>query len=130
MAKALHITNNDDSHLVAINSLRVLVDGSDDEGWMAQGLEIDYFTCAKTEETVKRNFAEGLKKTVQLYLEEEGNIEDLLKVAPADVWHSYREAISNQKQKISLVTFQETAAHGFNQIAFLSSRTDTSSVNA
>lgn len=88
--------------VVGINALRVLVDGNDTDGWMAQGLDIDYFICGKTEESVKKNFVEGLVKTIGLYLQEEGTIEGLLKPAPIEVWKEYFQAMRDEQKTVSV----------------------------
>lgn len=96
MTETIHIQKAEHD-LVPIDALRVLVDGSDSEGWMAQCLEIDYFVCAKTEQSVKENFVKGLAKTVGPYLEEDGNMNDLLKPAPKEVWEEFSQAMSKEK---------------------------------
>lgn len=119
MTEAVH-TKKVEQDPVSIDALRVLVDGSDSEGWMAQGLEIDYFVCAKTEQSVKENFIRGLAKTVGLYLEEEGNINDLLKPAPREVWEEFSQAMSKEKKSASVcIGFTPVNRPFFNQVAFL-----------
>lgn len=126
MTEAVHIKNVEQD-LVAIDSLRVLVDGSDSEGWMAQGLEIDYFVCAKTEKSVKENFVKGLAKTIAIYLEEDGSISNLLKPAPKEVWQEFYQAMSKEQKSVSVcVDFIPVDRSFFNHIAFLSSRNENS----
>lgn len=97
MAKACH-EQGPEKDVVGITDLKVLVNGSDEEGWMAQGLEIDYFICAKTEKSVKEKFIEGLSKTIALHITENGNIENLLIPAPSQVWKEYYEASNKAAQ--------------------------------
>ena len=97
MAKARH-KQEQGKDVVEITDLKVLVNGSDDEGWMAQGLEIDYFICAKAEKSVKEKFIEGLSKTIALHITENGNIENLLIPAPPQVWKEYYEASNKAAQ--------------------------------
>ena len=126
---ALHIREGD-THSVAIDSLRVLVNGNDEEGWMAQGLEINYFVCAKTEKSVKDNFIKGLVKTIDLYLYEDGNIKGLCKAAPQEVWEEFYEAASDQRKAVSLATLHKPipfSGQGINEVAFLCSRTENDS---
>ena len=119
MTETIHIQKAEHD-LVPIDALRVLVDGSDSEGWMAQCLEIDYFVCAKTEQSVKENFVKGLAKTVGLYLEEDGNMNDLLKPAPKEVWEEFSQAMSKEKKSVSVcVGFIQVDRPFFNQVAFL-----------
>ena len=120
MTEAVHI-----NEVIAIDALRVLVDGNDAEGWMAQGLEIDYFICAKTEESVKKNFVEGLVKTIGLYLEEEGNIDNLLEPAPGEVWAEYFQAVSKEQKAVSVRVDFVTDYPFFSEVAFLSSRNES-----
>ena len=97
MAEAYH-EQGPEKDVVGIIDLKVLVNGSDEEGWMAQGLEIDYFICAKTEKSVKEKFIEGLSKTIALHITENGNIENLLIPAPSQVWKEYYEASDKAAQ--------------------------------
>lgn len=121
MADAIHIKEGD-THAVAIDCLRVLVNGDDTEGWMAQGIEIDYFVCAKTEEAVKNNFVKGLVNTIKMYLDEESGIDGLLKAAPQEVWKEYFEAVSRQQKTVSIATLHEPIlVDGIKQVAFLRS---------
>lgn len=125
-ASALHIREGN-THSVAIDSLRVLVNGNDKAGWMAQGMEINYFVCGKTEKSVKDNFVKGLMKTIGLYLDEDGNIKGLCKAAPQEVWEEFYEAASDQQKTVSFVTLHNpipVSGHGINEVAFLCSRTD------
>lgn len=126
VTEAVHIKEVEHDR-VAIDSLRVLVDGNDSEGWMAQGLEIDYFVCAKTEKSVKENFVKGLVKTIAIYLEEDESISDLLKPAPKEVWQEFCQAMSGEQKSVSVCVDFVPAEHlFFNQIAFLSSRNENS----
>ena len=62
-----HRASKDGKHLVAAQ-LRVLVCPSDDGGFVAQGLEIDYLSTGRTVEEVKNNFASGLIRTIEAYI--------------------------------------------------------------
>ena len=127
MTESVHIKKVGHDLLVAIDSLRVLVDGSDSEGWMAQGLEIDYFVCAKTEQSAKENFVKGLSKTIAIYLEEDGSISNLLKPAPKEVWQEFHQAVSKEQKAVSVyVGFVSVDPPFFNKIAFLSSKDENS----
>lgn len=96
MVKVYHKQEKGKS-IVEIADLTVFVTGSDDEGWLAQGLEIDYFICAKTEASVIENFLEGLSKTIVLHITENGNIESLLIPAPPEVWREYYDFSNKAK---------------------------------
>lgn len=105
MAEAYHeqVPGKD---VLGIIDLKVLVNGSDEEGWMAQGLEIDYFICAKTEKSVKEKFVEGLSKTIALHITENGNIENLLIPAPPQVWKEYYEASNKAAQATASIRIE------------------------
>jgi hypothetical protein len=70
-------------HVVGIGHLRVIV--LKREGfWFARGLDIDYAAQGTTLSEVKKNFERGLEKTIDLHLNEFGNIEKLLTPMPLD----------------------------------------------
>lgn len=126
MTEAVHIKKAEQD-LMSIGSLRVLVDGNDSEGWMAQGLEIDYFVCARTEKSAKENFVKGLVKTMAIYLEEDGSVSDLLEPAPKEVWQEFHRAVSKERKTVSIcVDFVSMDRPFFNRIAFVSSRNENS----
>lgn len=72
-------------HLVGIGNLRVVI-VPDGALWFAQGLEIDYAAQGKSVKDVKRQFSDGLGATIREHLRIYGNIENLLKVSPTEVW--------------------------------------------
>lgn len=79
---ASHEASEDgDAHTVCINALRVIV-SREDEAWIAQGIEIDYFAYGDTAEEAKRRFGHGLAQTIAMYIEHTGSIDGLLKFAP------------------------------------------------
>lgn len=126
MTEAVHIKKAE-QNLMSIDSLRVLVDGNDSEGWMAQGLEIDYFVCAKTEKSAKENFVKGLVKTIEIYLEEDGSVSDLLEPAPKEVWREFHRAVSKERKTVSICAdFVSMDRPFFNRIAFISSGNENS----
>ena len=136
MAQAYH-EQGEGQEVVGISALKVLVDGNDIDGWMAQGLEIDYFVCGKTEESVKKNFVEGLVKTIGLYLLEEGTIESLLKPAPMEVWKEYFQAMRDEQKAVSVeANFVATVSaqtnlvidYPLDDLAFVSSRKEAQKV--
>ena len=126
MTEAVHIKKAEQD-LMSIDSLRVLIDGNDSEGWMAQGLEIDYFVCAKTEKSVKENFVKGLVKTIAIYLEEDESVSNLLEPAPREVWQEFHRAVSKERKTVSTcVDFVSMDRPFFNRIAFVSSGNENS----
>ena len=101
--------------IVEIIDLKVLVNGNDEEGWMAQGLEIDYFICAKAEKSVKEKFIEGLSKTIALHITENGNIENLLIPAPLEVWKEYYEVSNKAAQAITSILVESQTLPDINE---------------
>jgi hypothetical protein len=99
-ARAIHLSD-EDSHLVGIGSLRVIIcrDGSE---WFAQGLEIDYAASGETVEHAKKNFQDGLKGTINLHLQVHGGIEKLLKMAPQRVWRQLWSGRHYQHTQVSI----------------------------
>lgn len=86
-ATAIHATY-DDTHFVGIGNLKVVI-CPDDNGWFAQGLEIDYSAGGSTIPQVKKNFEKGLKGTIDLHIKVHGNIEKLLVPAPPEIWKEF-----------------------------------------
>jgi predicted RNase H-like HicB family nuclease len=72
-------------HIVGFGNLKVVL--LEDEGqWFAQALEIDYLAQGKNLEEAKKNFESGLRATININLQNFGNIEKMLKSAPPEVW--------------------------------------------
>lgn len=128
-AEAIHVPNGD-QHIVGIKALKVLL--SNDCGmWFAQGLEIDYASAGNTIEEAKDKFESGLKKTIAEHLILHGSIENLLKIAPQEVWDEYYGAkFVCKRQKYSTVQFHDLCEKNdhlefdktqfpFNEIAFI-----------
>jgi hypothetical protein len=98
---------------VAVHALRVLL-SKDDDGWFAQGLEIDYASSGESLDEVKANFAHGLLLTVHEHLRMHGSIERLFKPGPSDSWAEYLTAQSKDdcvKQKYSTIQFHDVSEH-------------------
>lgn len=71
---------------VAFGDLKVVI-VKDDDGWFfAQGLDINYAAQGRTLAEVKKNFGEGLGKTIGLHIERFGTIKKLLRPAPPEAW--------------------------------------------
>ena len=83
-AEAFHLSH-DEFDCVGIGKLQVII-SPDGEGWIAQGLEIDYAAGGPTLAKVKKNFEKGLKGTIKLHLKMYETIDKLLKTAPNSVW--------------------------------------------
>jgi hypothetical protein len=74
--------------VVALGNLRVLIT-KEDGTWIAQGLEIDYAIDGESLKDVKQRFMMGLSMTVESHLRVYNSIDNLLKVAPPEVWAEY-----------------------------------------
>jgi hypothetical protein len=75
-------------HIVGLGNIRViLMQEEDGSAWFAQGLEIDYGVQGDSVEGAKKEFEEGLSATVQEHLRVFGNIDNLLQVAPNEIWN-------------------------------------------
>jgi hypothetical protein len=77
-----------DGSVVMLGNLRVLIT-KDDGSWVAQGLEIDYAIDGENLTAVKQRFETGLAMTVESNIRVYGNIDNMLKVAPPEVWADY-----------------------------------------
>jgi len=84
-------TEDPDTQAVAVSSLRVLL-VEDEDGWFAQGLELDYAAAGHDLEDVKRRFEEGLAATFNEHLNLYGTVENFLKIAPQDAWDLWLNA--------------------------------------
>ena len=104
---AIHFRATDDVHSVALNHIRVLL-LEEEDGWIAQGLELDYAAAGVTPEDVKRRFEDGLGATISAHLQAFGGIEGLLKVAPQDVWNQWLTADKRY-------SFQQVSVHDLSE---------------
>lgn len=88
---------------VAFGDLKVVI-VKDDDGWFfAQGLDINYAAQGHTLAEVKKNFGEGLSKTIELHLKRFGTIDKLLRPAPREVWTEIVHAPSAKHMRYSCV---------------------------
>ena len=80
-------------HAVAAE-LRVLVMESEDGGFFAQGLEIDYVATGATEELAREHFAEGFVRTVRACIERKRDLGTLFgkSKTPESYWKAYYTA--------------------------------------
>jgi len=89
-ARAVHVKTDDGRNVVGIGNLRVVImqEGS---RWIAQGLEIDYTTEGTSLKDVQSAFAAGLRLTIREHCRIFGNVDRLLKIAPAPIWKEFME---------------------------------------
>lgn len=102
MAQAIH-GQSESAHVVGIGNLRVMIT-NDDGSWFAQSLEIDYAAQGHSLEDVKKRFEDGLCKTIEQHLRIYGSIDNLLQVAPKEVWTEFfnNSKIQNRYSHVSV----------------------------
>jgi hypothetical protein len=71
--------------VVGVGDLRVIV-LKRDGFWFARGLDINYAAQGLTLREAQRNFERGLEKTIDMHIQEFGNIDRLLSPPSPDVW--------------------------------------------
>jgi hypothetical protein len=104
---AIHGQAKNGTNLVGIGNLRVVII-EDGDLWFAQGLEIDYAAQGETIEDVKHKFESGLACTIHEHLKTYGNIEDILRIAPSEVWEKMFSAAAKGKHfSFSQVSFHQ-----------------------
>jgi len=77
----------------------------EDKVWVAQGLAIDYVAQGESIEEAKKNFENGLERTIDLNLRMYGNIDGILIPAPGAV---LQEATRN---KASIKFYSQVSMH-------------------
>jgi hypothetical protein len=77
-----------------------------EDGWVAQGLEIDYAIDGSSVEDVKKRFEQGLTLTVKANLRVHRNITRLLSnIAPPAIWAKFFAAVPpDVRHKSNLIT--------------------------
>ncbi len=94
---AIHAVHEDGAHhAVAILNLHVLI-VRDGNYWFAQGLEIDYAVQGESVEDAKKQFQTGFRATIYQHLKIFGHIDNLLRVAPNEIWQEYLKTPKAQK---------------------------------
>lgn len=68
--------------------LRVVV-WENEQGWMAQGLEIDYAACGDSKQDVIERFVTGLTVTLEENYRIFGHANNVLKPAPPEYWQPF-----------------------------------------
>lgn len=119
-ASAVYMKNEEDMHLVCLNSIRVLI-LDDDGSWFAQGLEVDYCAQGDTVEDVKQRFQEGLCETIAEHLMTYGDIGRLLKIAPQEEWDLLREKRDHITFSMATMFMPQKLTEKFEDFDFLSS---------
>jgi hypothetical protein len=120
VTEAVHAKDGD-QHIFGVKALRVLLI-KDEASWFAQGLEIDYAACGNSVEQVKKNFEDGLEKTVHEHLVMHGAIDKLLKIAPQEAWDEYFKAQTDcVKARYTAIQFHTVNANAlpFTEVQFI-----------
>lgn len=109
-------------HIVGFGNLRVLIT-NDDGSWFAKALEIDYAAEGSSFEEVTKRFENGLQATISEHLKVFGNIENLLQIAPKEIWIDLMKSakLSNVYSHVSVHVIHE--ALPFEGIAYFEKQT-------
>lgn len=95
--KAMHHIQDDGSHVVFIEDLRVWLFQSSDY-WVAQGLDIDFTTDGDTPEEAIHSFLESLCKTIVEHINRFGSLEKLLaRRAPDEIYAAWVRELEQHK---------------------------------
>ncbi|SRR6266540_3959336 len=89
-------------HVVGVKDLHVML-LRDGDGWLAQGIEIDYAAGGESLDEAKKNFEDGLAMTIKEHLARFGTIDKLLVPAPPASWKEYYESPVDVKALYSTV---------------------------
>lgn len=96
-----------------IEGLRVIVWQTID-GWMAQGLEIDYAAGGTSVEDVMDRFVDGLAMTLHLNQKNYGTIEKVLKPAPVEYWQKF---LTGKARPTSQPRYRDTLAAAIKKLS-------------
>ena len=108
---AFHLQNGDD-HIFALGNIIVLITEADN-GWFAQGVQVDYFACGESLEDVQRRFTQGLIATLEEHLVRFGTIENFLKWAPDEIRSKIQNKISSEQFTYTVVNKCHIERQGF-----------------
>jgi hypothetical protein len=104
-----HSKHKDGKHLVRFENLSVVL-VPDGDNWYAQGIEIDYAAQGKDPSDAREQFEQGLARTVHLHLQVYGDLQRLLKVAPADLQNELLYVKGAMNERLSCV-YQHELGH-------------------
>jgi len=94
---AIHAKHVDgEHHAVLVLNLHVMI-VPDGKYWFAQGLEIDYAVQGQSVADAKKQFETGFKATIYQHLKVFGHINNMLRVAPNEVWREFWKTPKSQK---------------------------------
>jgi len=105
---AIQASDKDGNHAVGIWNLRVLI-VPDGNFWFAQGFEIDYAVQGDSIPDVKKKFEDGLEATIHHHLRIFGDIRNLLKVAPNEVWLDLWATAKAQEKRYSQISMHQVS---------------------
>ena len=58
----------------------------DGDGWVAQGIELDYAACGSSTDNVRDRFERGLRATIHAHLDRFGDLDRLFTPTPSETW--------------------------------------------
>ena len=93
-------------HVVGVGNIRVILT-HDDDGWFAQGIEIDYGAQGSTIEDAKANFQTGLTATIEAHLTMFGTIDRIVRVVPQRVYAELLHDKTASYHLFSEISFDE-----------------------
>lgn len=119
-AKAVHIRDDDNNHVVGLGAIRVLICHEGDE-WLAQGVEVDYAASGTSLEDVQGRFERGLELTVRAHLTMHDTIDGLLKYAPGDILKMLPAEEEFNFDQVSYHDLPESVSHSipFSKVAYI-----------
>lgn len=93
-----HTVGNDGSHRVDLG-IRVWI-FKDGDHFVAQGLDIDYASCGASLDEVQDHFARGLMATVNDHLDEFGDLRNLVRPAPSEIWIHFFQSVREAREMV------------------------------
>ena len=108
--------------IVGLLDLQVVV-APDGDGWIAQGLEIDYAAGGDSPDDARMRFGHGLRALIQLHLETHGGIDALIVPASLEAWKDLMPAeLDSEEWFYSTVSFHKFLPPGIRYFPFANIR--------
>ena len=105
--------------IVKIENLHVIL-GQDGDGWIAQGIELDYTAGGDSKDDVKVRFEHGLIRTIQLHLNEFGDLGRLTVPVSTAVLADLLPAEGTMRfRSVSIHEFQLPEEFPFREISYM-----------
>ena len=111
--------------IVGILDLQVVV-APDGDGWIAQGLEIDYAAGGDSPDDARTRFGHGLRALIHIHLEKNGVIDALIVPASLESWKDLLPAgMDSEHWLYSTVSFHKFLPPGIKYFPFANIRYNT-----